>query len=102
MPPREARGQERRFLTTPTRVCALSFSPDGGTLAAGMYDGKCFNEDFHNLIRDLRQTVSFFDANTGARIATLDPVHHSGPYPGLASTPLGQFLCFSPDGSTLA
>jgi ammonia channel protein AmtB len=34
-------------------VCAIEFSPDGSTLAAGLYDGKEYNEDFHYRIRDL-------------------------------------------------
>lgn len=83
-------------------VCALAFSPDGRTLAAGLYDGKQFNEDFHWCIGDLGQTVTLFDAETGSGGNVLDQARHPGTFGGLPSTPLGHFLSFSPDGETLA
>src|SRR5262249_27673969 len=46
-------------------VCALAFSPDGQTLAAGLYGAKVFNEDFHWCNRDVVQTVTLFNAESG-------------------------------------
>jgi WD40 repeat protein len=83
-------------------VCALEFSPDGNTLAAGLFDGKAYNEDFHYRNRDLSQSVALFDAKTGTNRVELAQTRAPGPYGGLATTPLGAFLAFSPDGSTLA
>src|SRR6266487_2743036 len=47
-------------------VCALAFSPDGQTLAAGLYEGEHFNENIHWCIANLHQTVTLFDAQTGS------------------------------------
>jgi hypothetical protein len=46
-------------------VCVVTFSPDGKTLAAGLRDGKTFNEDFHWCISDVGRTVALFDAESG-------------------------------------
>src|ERR1700722_10328043 len=53
-------------------VCALSFSPDGQTLAAGLYDGKVFNKDFHNFVGDFGRAVVLFDVDSGRRPSVLD------------------------------
>src|SRR6266852_2744432 len=74
-------------------VCALTFSPDSQTLAAGTFNGKHFNENFHWCIGDLVQTVALFDSETGSRRVVIDESHHPGTSWGLPSTPLGQFLC---------
>jgi hypothetical protein len=83
-------------------VCAVAFSPDGNTLAAGHFDGKAYNEDFHYRIRDLSQSVALFDAKTGTNSRALTQVRDPGPYSGFAVTPFGTFVAFSPDGSMLA
>jgi WD40 repeat protein len=85
-----------------TAVCAVAFSADGNTLAAGHFDGKAYNEDFHYRIRDLSQSVALFDAKTGTNSRALTQVRDPGPYSGFAVTPLGTFVAFSPDGSMLA
>ncbi len=59
-------------------VCAITFSPDGRTLAAGCYSGKSFNENFHWCIADLRQAVSVFDTNTGATVSVVDEARFDG------------------------
>jgi WD40 repeat protein len=82
-------------------VCALAFSPDGRTVAAGLYEGKQFNEDFHWCIADLAQTLALFDSDTGSCAGILDQVRHPGTSWGVPSTPLGQFIAYSPDGDTL-
>lgn len=81
-------------------VCALEFSPDGNTLAAGLFDGKAYSEDFHYRNRDFSQSVALFDATTGTHRTDLSQTRGPGPYGG--SSPLGTFLAFSPDGNTLA
>ncbi len=83
-------------------VCAIEFSPDGRSVAAGSYRGTDFNEDFHWCIANLSQTVALFDALSGSCSGVLDEVQHHGTSRGLPSTPLGQFLGFSPDGNSLA
>jgi WD40 repeat protein len=83
-------------------VCSVSFSPDGRTLAAGSYRGKSFSEDVHWCIGDIGQTVALFGADTGSSQGVLENVRYQGSSWGLPSTPLGQFLSFSPDGRTLA
>ena len=83
-------------------VCAVTFSPDGRTVAAGLYSGTSFNENYHFCIGDIGQTVALFGADTGSSDCVLDDVRYSGASWGLPSTPLGQFLAFSPDGGTLA
>ena len=81
---------------------AVAFSPDGRTLAAGCYRGAFFNEDLHWCIGDLSQTVALYEAGTGRCFRVLHEVHGHGTSWGLPSTPLGQFVSFSPDGNTLA
>lgn len=83
-------------------VCALEFSRDGQTLVAGLSDGRSFNEDSHWLIADLGQTIALFGARTGTWEGNLVEFRYSGPYSGKSSTPLGRFIAFSPDGTTLA
>jgi hypothetical protein len=83
-------------------VCALSFSPDGKTLAVGLYDGKSFCEDFRWRIGDLGQTVALFDAGSGAAGGVLVRARYPGTWGGLPSTPLDQFIAFAPAGDTLA
>ena len=83
-------------------VCAVTFSPDGRSVAGGSYSGTFFNEDYHWCISDLSQTVALFDADTGSSGGVLDEMHYRGTSWGLPSTPLGQFLSFSTDGGTLA
>ncbi len=83
-------------------VCALAFSPDGKFLAAELYEGDSFNEDFHWCIGDLGQTVELFDSDTGSRGEIVYQTLHRGTWGGLPSTPLGQSICFSPSGETLA
>lgn len=81
-------------------VSTLAFSPDGGTLAAGAYDGKAFNRDLKFLIGDVGQTVVLLDADTGATQHVLERTRHRGTWGGGSAG--GQFLAFSPDGGTLA
>jgi WD40 repeat protein len=83
-------------------VCSVTFSPDGQTVAAGMYSGKSFNEDYHFCIGDIGQTITLFAADTGSSRGVLEDSRYQGTSRGLPSTPLGQFLGFSPDGRTLA
>jgi WD40 repeat protein len=83
-------------------VCSVTFSPDGRTVVAGLYSGMSFNEDDHWCIADIGQTVALFGADTGSSRGVLDDVRYQGTSWGLPSTPLGQFLGFSPDGRTLA
>ncbi len=83
-----------------TAICALEFSPDGNSLAAGLFDGKGYNEDFHWRNRDFSQSVSLFDAKTGTHRTELNQTRAPGPFGG--SSPLGTFIAFSPDGNTLA
>ncbi len=83
-------------------VCAVTFSPDGRTLAAGLYRGTSFNKDFHWCIGNIGQTVVLYDADNGEPRGMLADVRFDGMSWGLPSTPLGQFLGFSPDGRTLA
>ncbi len=83
-------------------VCSATFSPDGRTVAAGLYSGRFFNENDHWCIGDVGQTVGLFDTNSGSSLGVLEDVQYHGTSWGLPSTPLGQFLGFSPDGRTLA
>lgn len=83
-------------------VCALEFSQDSQMLVAGLSTGRSYNEDNHRLIADLGQTIALFDARTGKRAGNLVQLQHAGPYSGTSSTPLGRFITFSPDGTTLA
>jgi len=83
-------------------VCALEFSPDGQMLVAGLSTGRSYNEDNHRLIAELGQIIALFDARTGKRAGNLVQLRHPGPYSGTPTTPLGQFITFSADGTTLA
>ena len=80
-------------------VCALSFSPDGKTLAVGFYDGKHFNENFKNFEGDLGRAVVLFDVDSGVSLNVLERRRLEG---FTLAPPFGQFLDFSPDGATLA
>jgi len=82
-------------------VCAVAFSPDGSTLAAGSYSGKGINENEHRCVGDIRQRVHLFGAGSGSMICALHDERHDGTW-GSASVPRGPFLSFSPDGATLA
>ena len=93
---------ELRCLPNWRSICTLGFSPDGQMLLAGLYDGRSYNEDFHYLLSNVGQTVALYDARTGKQAGNLVQLRNAGPYLGIPSTPLGRFLAFSPDGTTLA
>src|SRR4029077_5927297 len=74
-------------------ICTLEFAPDGSALAAGLFDGKAYNEDFHNRVRDLSQSVALFDVRRGSNRTAVVQIRVPGPYSG--HTPLGAFVAFS-------
>ena len=83
-------------------VCAIAFSPDGRSLAAGCYSGTFYNKNGHWCIAKICQNVSVFDPGTGKPLSVFDEVEYTGTAWGLPGTPLGPFLAFSPDTNLLA
>lgn len=93
---------ELQMLPNWRSVCVVEFSPDGQTLAAGLYEGRSFNENYHWCIGNLGQTVNLFDGRTGKTDGNLLQLGYRGTAWGTPSTAYGRYIAFAPNGTTLA
>ncbi len=83
------------------RLTYLTFTSDGKTLVAGMYDGRTVHEQFSSHDMDIRRTVELIHLDDGYRQSTLEQEQRRGTGAGLAWPPC-RFVAASPDDNTLA